>query len=176
MRGSDARPCPNIAVQLRVAQQFCENHWRHDDRFSARARQVRIRAAFTLQDAVQVLVSAAFTDLPSCFGYTQVFDKKCERSPVFAARLPTKFWRRATPSRMPQTLSAILPKPSAGTTSSGVPPSQARTVEIMVAIHGGVGTPWAHDKNSDTTDVVSVPNGMLEVGVEPTCPVKGAGF
>jgi hypothetical protein len=56
------------------------------------------------------------------------------------------------------------------------PAYQARTVEIMAAIHGGLGTPRAQTKNSETTDVVSIPYGMLEVGVEPTCPVKGAGF
>ncbi len=50
---------------------------------------------------------------------------------------------------------------------------QARTVEIMRRVHG---TSVAHAENEFGSPLFSADRMVLEVGVEPTCPVKGAGF
>ena len=50
---------------------------------------------------------------------------------------------------------------------------QSRTLEIMQGIHD---TPAAQTKNEFAGPLLSADRLVLEVGVEPTCPVKGAGF
>lgn len=53
------------------------------------------------------------------------------------------------------------------------PERQRRTTELLKRIHA---TPLRHEENEAISSLLSVPNLVLEVGVEPTCPVKGAGF
>jgi len=51
--------------------------------------------------------------------------------------------------------------------------TQARTVEVLRRVHGTI---LAHEKNQPANPLFSVTKMVLEVGVEPTCSVKSAGF
>ena len=54
---------------------------------------------------------------------------------------------------------------------------QTRTLELLERVHGKPsGTSVARGKNQGGSRLDAVPKMVLEVGVEPTCPVKGAGF
>jgi hypothetical protein len=55
---------------------------------------------------------------------------------------------------------------------------QTRTLELLERIHGepAVGTPLVHFKNKQINPLESKVRMVLEVGVEPTCQVNGAGF
>ena len=59
------------------------------------------------------------------------------------------------------------------------PAYQRRTVDLFQRIHGmpvDSGTPLAHEKNAPASALIGIDPLVLEEGVEPSCPVKGAGF
>jgi hypothetical protein len=54
---------------------------------------------------------------------------------------------------------------------------QRRTLDLLTRIHGaGLVTPRTQQDFEAATPEFTIDPRVLEVGVEPTCPVKGAGF
>jgi site-specific recombinase XerD len=54
---------------------------------------------------------------------------------------------------------------------------QRRTLELLERIHGrGTDTPWTREEFKAANSLKSIDPLVLEVGVEPTCSVKSAGF